>query len=293
MCKKSVALGNFDGMHLGHIAVLNKALEAAGDALTPCALLFSEHSIKSLTGIAPPKLMTDEERRNFITDFGFKIEEIDFNRICNFSAQEFVDEILVKKLNAGAVVCGYNYRFGKNALGNTETLKSLCTERSIDCHIVSEVHCDGNAVSSTVIRNLIENGETQKANRMLGRRFGFTSPVIHGDERGRSWGFPTANQLLPDGFVMPKFGVYASEVTVEGRKYKGVTNIGKRPTVGTEIVLSETYIIDLNDNLYDKEIDIRLIDFIRPEKKFCSFNELATQIKADTNKVKGCEFADV
>ena len=293
MCKKSVALGNFDGMHLGHIAVLNEALKAAGDIFTPCALLFSEHSIKSLTGIAPPKLMTDEERRNFITDFGFEIEEIDFNRICSFSPQEFVDEVLVKKLNAGSVVCGYNYRFGKNALGNAQTLKQLCAEKGIDCRIVNEVDYDGEAISSTVIRKLIENGEITKANNMLGRKFGFTSPVIHGDERGRSWGFPTANQLLPDGFVMPKFGVYASEVTVNGRIFKGVTNIGKRPTVGTEIVLSETYIIDLNENLYDKKADIRLIDFIRPEKKFGSFRELAEQIKSDTEKVKGCEFADV
>ena len=293
MFKKTVALGNFDGMHLGHIAVLNKALAVSGDTFAPCALLFTEHSIKSLTGIAPPKLMTDEERRKFITDFGFEIEEIHFNRIRNFSTQEFVDEILVKILNAGAVVCGYNYRFGKKAVGDAELLRSLCTERGIECHIVSEVDCDGEAISSTAIRALIGNGKIKKANRMLGRKFGFSSPVIHGDERGRSWGFPTANQLLPDGFVMPKFGVYASEVTVDSKKYKGVTNIGDRPTIGTKTVLSETYIIDLNENLYDKEIDIRLIDFIRPEKKFSSFDELAAQIKADTDKVKGCVFTDV
>ena len=289
MCKKAVALGNFDGMHLGHTAVLDKALELSENGLIPCALLFSEHSIKILTGNAPPMLMTESERREFIKSCGLETEEIDFQTIRNLSPEEFVSNVLADKMNAGAVICGYNYRFGKNAAGDAALLKKLCGESGIVCCVIGEIDCDGEAVSSTAIRTLIENGEIKRANRMLGRKFGFASPVIHGDERGRGWGFPTANQQLPDGLIIPKFGVYASEVTIDGRTYRGVTNIGIRPTVGTDKVLSETYIINFSENIYGRQTDIRLIDFIRPEIKFGSFEELAAQIKADTEKVKGCE----
>lgn len=287
MTKTVVALGNFDGMHMGHTAVLDKALNA--DGLVPCALLFTEHSEKTLKGTAPPMLMTDSERRHFIAEKGFGIEEVSFGSICNLSPEEFVDEILCRKLNAGAVVCGYNYRFGRKAAGDSQMLSELCRERNIDCYIVDKVSVDGADVSSTAIRKLIENGEIRLANRMLGRFFGYTAPVIHGDRRGSQWGFPTANQMLPDGFVMPRFGVYATLVTVNGKQYRGVTNIGKRPTVGTDIVLSETNILGFEGDIYGQNVDIRLIDFVRPERKFSSFSELAQQIKADTAKAEGCE----
>lgn len=289
MCKKAVALGNFDGMHPGHTAVLGKALELSAKGLVPCAMLFTEHSGKVLTGNAPPMLMTDTQRREFIRNFGLDIEETDFKSICGLSPEDFVNDILAEKINAGAVVCGYNYRFGKYAAGNAELLKVLCGKKNIECFIIDEIGCDGETVSSTAIRTLIENGEIKKANRMLGRKFSFSSPVIHGDERGRSWGFPTANQKLPDGLVIPKFGVYASDITVDGRTYRGVTNIGVRPTVGTDTVLGETYIIDFNEDIYGRQADIGLIEYIRPEIKFGSFDELAVQIKKDAEKAKGCE----
>lgn len=289
MTEKVVALGNFDGMHRGHLAVLDKALEAAEAGLSPFVLLFSQHSEKALRGIAPPMLMTHDERRSFIEKYGFGILEIDFNRIKDMSPEEFIDKILVGEMNAKAVVSGYNYRFGKNAAGNAETLKILCTKRGIDCHTVGEVNIDGETVSSTYIRRLIENGEIEKANALLAERFGFAAEVIHGDARGRGWGFPTINQLLPDGFVMPRFGVYASEVTVGNITYKGITNIGKRPTVGTETVLSETNILDFSEDIYGRTVDIRLLRFIRPEQKFSSFSELKEQIKTDVSQIKGSD----
>lgn len=289
MTEKVVALGNFDGMHRGHLAVLDKALEAAETGLSPFVLLFSQHSEKALRGFAPPMLMTHDERRSFIEKHGFGILEIDFNRIKDMSPEEFIDKILVGEMNARVVVSGYNYRFGKNAAGNAETLKKLCAERGIDCRTVGEVNINGKTVSSTYIRRLIENGEIEKANALLAQRFGFAAEVIHGDARGRDWGFPTINQLLPDGFVMPKFGVYASEVTVGGITYKGITNIGKRPTVGTETVLSETNILDFSEDIYGRTVDIRLLRFIRPEQKFSSFSELKEQIKTDVSQVKGSD----
>ncbi len=289
MMKKAVALGNFDGMHIGHAAVLDMALKAAGNGMIPCTLLFSEHSEKALKGFAPPMLMTDGERRRIISEKGFEIEEIDFSEICGYSPDKFVTDILRKRMNAGAVVCGYNYRFGKNAAGDAGMLRALCAENGIECFIVDKIGVDGLDVSSTVIRNLISEGNIELANRMLGRCFGFSAPVIHGAGKGSEWGFPTANQRLPDGMIMPEFGVYASKITVDGEAYSGITNIGKRPTVGTDTVLSETNIFDFNKDIYGKTADIRLVRFIRPEKKFSSFAELAEQIKADTDEAKGCD----
>lgn len=288
MTQKAVALGNFDGIHKGHMSVLKKAVELRGDGFEPCALLFTHHSEKALKGFAPPMLMTEDERKNLILSQGLHIETVNFDDIRDLAPEEFVDKILIHTFKAGSVVCGYNYRFGKNACGNADTLKEICGQRNIKCFVADEIDLDGQAVSSTVIRTLIENGKITEANRMLGRKFGFASPVIHGDARGRSWGFPTANQKLPEGLVVPKFGVYASVVTIENKTFKGVTNIGKRPTVGTNETLSETNILDFNEDIYGRTVDVRLVKFIRPEQKFSSFRELAEQIKNDCEYARGC-----
>ena len=247
-------------------------------------MLFDEHSMKAITGIAPPMLMTVGERNEYIIKKGLKLETIIFNEIKNLSPEDFVEKILVEKLRAGAVCCGYNYRFGKDAAGSAETMRKICGRLGIKCKIAGEVDVAGHAVSSTQIRSLIENGETEKANEMLGHKFGFSSPVIDGDKRGRRLGFPTINQELPQELVLPRFGVYRTDVTVGHRRYKGVTNIGKRPTVGTEKILSETYIIDFDESIYGESVDIRLIKFIRPERRFSSFDELARQIKTDAKE---------
>ncbi len=282
--RTAVALGNFDGMHVGHMAVLEAAKSFRKDGLVPVAVLFDEHSMKAITGTAPPMLMTVGERNEFIIKNGLKTETIIFNEIKNLSPEDFVEKILVGRLGAGAVCCGYNYRFGKNAAGTAETMCEICGKLGIECKIAGEVDVAGYAVSSTQIRSFIENGEAEKANEMLGHKFGFSSPVIDGDKRGRRLGFPTINQELPHELVLPKFGVYRTDVTVEGKHYKGVTNIGRRPTVGTEKVLSETYIIDFHESIYGESVDIRLIKFIRPERKFASFDELARQIKNDAKE---------
>ncbi len=282
--RTAVALGNFDGMHVGHMAVLEGAKSFQKDGLVPVAVLFDEHSMKAITGIAPPMLMTVGERNEYIIKKGLKLETIIFNEIKNLSPEDFVEKILVEKLRAGAICCGYNYRFGKDAAGSAETMRKICDRLGIKCKIAGEVDVAGHAVSSTQIRSLIENGETEKANEMLGHKFGFSSPVIDGDKRGRRLGFPTINQELPQELVLPRFGVYRTDVTVGNRRYKGVTNIGKRPTVGTEKILSETYIIDFDESIYGESVDIRLIKFIRSERKFSSFDELARQIKTDAKE---------
>lgn len=284
--RTAVALGNFDGMHVGHMAVLRAAKGFESKGLTPLALLFDEHSLKAITGTAPPMLMTADERNRIIAENGLKIKTIVFNEIKDLSPQNFVEKILVGRFGARAVCCGYNYRFGKNASGNAQTMKEICDRLGLECRIAGEVDVDSRAASSTEIRKFIESGEIEKANKMLGHPFGFCTRVIDGDKRGRTLGFPTINQELPDGLVLPKFGVYQADVTVDGEHYKGVANIGRRPTVGSEKILSETYIIDFHKNIYGEYVDIRPVRFIRPERKFSSFDELAKQIKSDAKEVR-------
>ncbi len=285
----AVALGNFDGIHIGHKAVLDETARFAGKGLTPTVMLFDEHSLKNMTGEAPPMLIAEKERINRLTSKGFDYKKISFQKIKGYTPEEFVKEILIGEFNAQAVVCGFNYRFGTGASGNAQTLCELCKKYSIECVIVDEIELDGVGVSSTAIRNAVQAGDIGLVNKMLGRPFGFSSTVIDGDKRGRTWGLPTVNQKLPEGLVVPKFGVYEARVTVDGKRYKGVTNIGSRPTVGTDMVLSETHIIDFNESVYGKNVDIRLLRFLRPEQKFSSFDELIAQIKSDVLKVKGGE----
>ena len=284
--RTAVALGNFDGMHVGHMAVLEAAKSFESEGLLPVAVLFDEHSLKAITGKAPAMLMTVTERNRIINENGLRIETLVFNEIRDLSPSDFVEKILVGRLGAAAVCCGYNYRFGKDASGTAQTMREICGRLGLKCRVSGEVDVDRCAVSSTKIRGFIENGEIEKANKMLGRPFGFSSRVIDGDKRGRVLGFPTINQIIPEELAMPRFGVYQSVVTVNGEKYKGVTNVGRRPTVGTEKILSETHILDFDRDIYGENVDVRLIKFIRPEKKFSSFDELARQIKSDAKEVR-------
>ena len=284
--RTAVALGNFDGMHVGHMAVLEAAKSFESEGLLPVAVLFDEHSLKAITGKAPAMLMTVTERNRIINENGLRIETLIFNEIRDLSPSDFVEKILVGRLGAAAVCCGYNYRFGKGASGKAQTMSEICGRLGLQCRVSGEVDVDRCAVSSTKIRGFIENGEIEKANKMLGRPFGFSSRVIDGDKRGRVLGFPTINQIIPEELAMPRFGVYQSVVTVNGEKFKGVTNVGRRPTVGTEKILSETHILDFDRDIYGENVDVRLIKFIRPEKKFSSFDELARQIKSDAKEVR-------
>lgn len=281
MNEKSLALGTFDGLHIGHLQVIGQAKRSRYE---PYVLLFDVHPLSVITGKAPCSLISDEMRNGIIESLGVKVINISFAEIANMPYDEFFKKYLVGKYGAKALSCGENYTFGAGGNGNTEKLKALCDEYGVELHIAPTQTYNGEPVSSTRIRSLLENGEIKTANAMLGREFSYRSAVVDGDRRGRTLGFPTANQFFPDNFVKLKFGVYASKTLIDGEVFPSVTNIGIRPTVYTERYRSETYIINFQGNIYGREIEVRLTDFLRPERKFPSLSELSDAIELDSKK---------
>ena len=279
--RTSVALGSFDGLHCGHQAVLQCALHAAGSSLQPCVLLFDAHPLSVLRGTPPPLLMQNAVRDRLLRDMGFRIETVSFAHIRELEPDDFVRSILRDLLHAGSICCGYNYRFGKGGRGDASQLQALCERYGMQLHIASPVLYEGEAVSSTRIRRTLESGGIEAANRMLGRPFLFAGTVIHGNENGRALGYPTANQLFPAQLVVPKFGVYASTAQADGRSYRAITNIGTRPTLSDDTLLSETHILGTDSDLYGRNLTVFLHRFIRPERRFETLADVFRQVRLD------------
>ena len=261
--RRSVALGSFDGLHRGHRAVLDLALSFEKDGFDPCALVFDEHPLKV----------------EMLESLGITVKKISFGRIADMSAEQFVNDILIGELNAGAVCCGYNYRFAKSAAADSRDLEELCKSRGILCAVAERTDYNGAAISSTRIRNALAEGNIEDANAMLGREFSYKFTVVSGDRRGRLIGAPTINQHFPEGFIVPKFGVYASAVPIDGELHAAVTNIGRRPSL-------EAYLLDFSGDLYGKNVEVKLLRYIRPERVFDSLDSLGDQIAADAQTAK-------
>lgn len=290
-----VALGSFDGLHIGHMAVINNAKNLASmlDAV-PCICTFSEHPLKVLTGKEPPALFNGDVRDEAFRSTGIEVVRLDFASIIHMSPEEFFEEILFKTLHVAGVCCGFNYSFGDGGKGTPELMDRLCGERGVVFSESDATLLDGEAVSSTRIRNALAGGNIELANRMLGRPFKYRQQVVDGDKRGRTWGIPTINQPYPEELVMPRHGVYMSRCLVDGRPYLGATNIGVRPTVKeNDGVSSETYLLDYEGDLYGKYVDVCLLKFLRPEKKFDSVEALETQIHGDIETIRKLGNIDV
>lgn len=287
MCEKrtAIALGSFDGLHRGHMSVIACALEMKKEhGFSPVVLLFDIHPMQALRGKAPDRILQNSLRDEIINKTGAEVKIISFEEIKDMSCREFFEEILIKKLNAGGVCCGMNYRFGKGSEGGCEILAELCREFGTELKIATSVDHEGKPISSTRIRNAVENGNIPLANAMLGRNFCYRLTVVSGHQRGRLIGAPTINQRFEKGFVIPKKGVYASSTLVDGVHYPSVTNIGLRPSFENEDFRSETCILGFSGDLYGREIEVRLAEYLRDEIKFDSMDALSAQIHADAEK---------
>ncbi len=210
-----------------------------------------------------------------------------FSAFRQLKPEEFFQQILLEKLNTKAVFCGYDYRFGLNAKGNTALLEQFCQQTGVRFETVPALMKDGIPISSTRIRELLRNGETESAAELLGERYAIDYPVAHGRQLGRKMGFPTINQMYPAGALLPRFGVYATLAHIDGVLRMGVTNVGVKPTISGENAPSaETYLIDYHGDLYGRSILLSFVSFLRPERKFASVNELFEQIAADSLRAK-------
>lgn len=284
----ALALGFFDGLHKGHLSVIKNAAAQKANGLLPAVFTFKSSPQSALSGKTVPRLITNESRTVLMKESGIELlYEIDFSSVRNLSAEDFVKRLIHENLRAKKVFCGFNYHFGKGGAGNEKTLRSLCAAFGIEAFTAPPVIFGGTPISSTRIRSAIESGSIKSANAMLGRRFSFDFTVSHGNELGRKMETPTINQPFPSGFILPRFGVYASYAVIDGKAMKAVTNIGVKPTVGSDCPLAETWILDGGiGSLYGKSPKIELVEFIRPEKKFGSISELQSAIIHDGETAK-------
>lgn len=277
----SVALGYFDGVHRGHTAVIGDAVKyAKQNNLVSTVFTTSQSPREILTGNKTKKIIDSEEKLSLFEKLGVqKVYIIDFLTVVGISAENFVNDIVLGCFNARHVVCGFNYHFGSGGKGDGNILRQLCSKENITVTSQKNVDFDNVPISSTRIRQSISSGDIVSANKMLGHEYGFHLPVIHGRQLGRHMGTPTLNQRFPDELVCPPFGVYASAVTLDGKLYYGVTNIGIKPTVGSDCVLIETWLPEYNGSeFYGKTVDVRLIGHIRDERKFSGIDSLKNEI---------------
>ena len=285
----AVALGNFDGVHRGHQQVIQPVLKNPGEIVST-VVTFNPHPQEFFTG----------KRRSLLTPQSEKVEQLErlgveqlvllpFDReLACLSPQEFVEEILVKQLRSQSISVGQDFCFGKNRLGTVDNLKAIAFNYGIPTTIVPLHTCEGERISSSAIRQALEQGNLDRAKLLLGRAYSLTGTVVTGKQLGRTIGFPTANIDLPTEKFLPSNGVYAVKVYIPDEKspVSGVMNIGNRPTVNGINQSVEVYLIDWSGDLYDKILTVKLEQFLRPEQKFESLEALKAQIQIDCDRAK-------
>jgi riboflavin kinase/FMN adenylyltransferase len=278
----AVAIGNFDGVHAGHQRILKFLSDKASKlGLSSLVLTFSPHPEKILGEKATKMIQTLEQRKREIEKFGIDavlIVPFDQN-FSNLSAGEFVRKIIVNTLKARAVVVGENFRYGKNREGDIPLLRKLASESNFQVHSIPTVKKRGTMASSSLIRNLLQQGQVEKANLLLGRNYEIEGKVIKGKSRGKSLGFPTANIETKNEIVPP--GIFISFVGIESETFRSLTNVGNCPTFNQKETNIESYIINFARDLYGKTIRIGFIKKIRDEIKFKTAEDLKAQMKKD------------
>ena len=281
----AVALGFFDGVHAGHRALIGRCTEEAEKrSLMSCVFTFvsEDDNLKS----SSERLYSTEEKLRLIEDMGVDCAVVArLSDIKDYTPECFVRQILTGQLNARLTLCGYNFRYGKGAEGNCQTLTEQMRALGLDSVILDKITFEGREVSTTEIKRLLAEGDIEEANRLLKIPYHIEGTVEHGLGVGRLHGFPTVNLSLQNS-VKLKLGVYRSAVSVGGSIYHGLTNVGVCPTVQEREVHAETTILDFDSDVYGERIEVYLLGYVREEKKFGSIDELKEQIEKDKIKAK-------
>lgn len=287
-----VTIGNFDGVHKGHQALLNQVIEKGTQISGTCiAMTFDPHPLRALGLSSPPLITRRDQKIELIESSGIDVLLcLPFDKaFAQISAREFIEDILVKKIGMKTIVIGPDYTFGKNRIGNIELLKAKGKELGYETIVsdwIRDVETDQERISSTRIRKLVMDGHVDRAKNYLGRFYQIRGKVITGRKRGGSQlGFPTANIKLHDE-LCPKFGVYAVTVETVHGNFKGVANIGFSPTFGDQMFTIEVHILDFKENIYDSRIRINMVKRLRDEIKFLNIEQLSDQIRKDIEKAK-------
>ena len=286
-----VALGCFDGVHLGHRKVIQKARSIADALGISCSVWTFDEPPRNYFLKNPVGLLTDKKQKTELIS-SIKVDKfisVPFTKeTAKISAEDFFSEILVKRLKAAHIVCGFNYSFGDGGRGNVDMLQKLCAESGVGLTVLDPISVSDVTVSSSAIRDALVSGKIEDANALLGRPFSLKTVVISGQHLARKLGFPTVNQSFPSRMLIPAYGVYVTSITIEGRakKYYGITNVGVRPTVGGETVFAETNIFDFSGDLYGKWVRVEYLHHIREERKFDSLEALTEQIHRDIAEAK-------
>lgn len=284
-----VALGNFDGVHKGHQAVLGAARARANDLGVPLGVVSFEPHPRSFFNPGAPefRLTPLASKARALGRLGVDfLAALPFDAtMANMLAQDFVKQVLVGGLGAAHVVIGFDFCFGRGRAGNAELLTGMGKTEGFGLTVIEPQVHDGEVYSSTLIRRLLADGKPRQAARLMGHWWHIEGPVLPGDQRGRTIGFPTANISL-EGYLHPALGVYAVRAEIDGRTLGGVANFGKRPTFDKKDVLLEVHLFDYSGDLYGKTVVVSFVEFLRPERKFSGLDELKAQIAADGAKAR-------
>ena len=285
-----LTLGIFDGIHLGHQKIIRRVMEKAAQiGGTSCVVTFDPHPREILTPDAAPDLLTSTDKKIQL------IERLGVDALClirfsrefaNIEATDFVKDFLIDRLHMKVIIEGYDWRFGKDRKGDVNLLRKMSAENGFEVEQLNGVEMDGQIISSTLIRELILNGDLKRTDRYLGRSYSVTGVIVGGNRLGREMGFPTAN-IEPHHEAIPPNGIYAVWVDMDGDRKPGTLNIGYKPTVTEERRRTiEVHIMDFYRDIYNEEIEITFVEKLRDEKKFPSIEALSAQIKKDVEKAR-------
>lgn len=282
-----VVLGNFDGIHIGHRKLICKALELSRElGLKSLVLTFDPHPSFVLANKEPVDLIyLSCEKERLLSNIDIFVEYPYDLVTAKMTPEDFIEKVICKQLNAKFIVVGNDYRFGHERKGDIDLLKKLSSNYGYELITIPKIAYNNDIVSSTWIRKEIKQGNIELANKLLGENFSITGKVVEGKKNGRKFGFPTAN-IIPHRYkILPPNGVYYSNISVNGKKYDSITNVGVNPTLNGQKKVVETHILGFDEDIYGQVVVVEFIQFIRKEKKFNSIEELKKEVSSNIEYV--------